>query len=203
VTREFEDLVELAGVAPDEQARLRRVHGLLVAAGPPAELPAALLRPPELGGAEVVRLAQRRRPVAALLIAAAVAIVCFGSGYLLANQAHPGTTAVARVVTLQGAGQHDAFASLRVGSADSDGNWPMQLTVSGLPALASAQSRYFLMLWEDGKPSSLCGIFKVGRDGSATVSFSVPYAINRSTRFVVTEMAPGSQFPGHVVMTSS
>jgi hypothetical protein len=201
VSRELGDLIELAGLAPAEQSRLRRVHELLVAAGPPAELPSALAAAPELL-AEVVPLAsRRRRPTMALLIAAAVAVACFGSGYVIANEAHQSAVHIVQVHSL--AGQRNSFASLRVGSVDSNGNWPMQLTVTGLPQLANAHARYVLMVMQNGKPSALCGTFRVGKVGATTVSFSVPYTITKTTRFVVTEMAPGVQFPGQVVMTSS
>ena len=51
------DFDELIGDDVDdlERARLRRVHDLLVAAGPPADMPAALAAPP------VVGLRRRRR----------------------------------------------------------------------------------------------------------------------------------------------
>lgn len=200
--RELGELIDLEGLTPDEQARLGRVHGFLVAAGPPAELPRGLLDPPETfePGAEIAPLPTRRaRPAFAILIAAAVAIVCFGSGYLLANQAHSSSTHVAQIVSLQGPGQRNSFASLRVGRADAGGNSPILLTVTGLPPLASS-ARYALMLWEGGKPSEVCGTFTVGKSGPTTVRFSVPYSITRSTRWVVTKLAAGARYPGHVVM---
>jgi hypothetical protein len=201
VSRELEDLIDLDGLSFEEQARLRRVHGLILFAGPPEELPAHLLAPPPRGArGGLVSLGSRgRRPLLALLAAAAVAAACFGAGYLIADQARPSSIRVAQVVTLQG-GQQDSFASLRVGSADANGNSPIQLTVTGLH---STSARYVLMLWQDGRPSALCGMFRVGRSGSTTVSFSVPYTITRNTRFVVTELASGVAFPGQVVMTSS
>lgn len=200
MSRGFEELVDLEGLGPAEQARLRRVHDLLVAAGPPAELPAALVEPPG-PVAEVIPLAsRRRRPLVAFLLAAAVAGACFGGGYLIANGSQGGTTIV-HVDSLQG--QRDAFASLRIGPADANGNSPMQLSVNGLPPLASSQDKYTLMVWKDGKPTSLVGMFVVRKNGTVTVKFSAPYTISKSTRFVVTEMGPGTNFPGQVVMTSS
>lgn len=209
MSRDLEDLVDLDDLTPEDEGRLRRVHGLLLAAGAPVELPTTLLAPPvaaaERSGvdAEVVPLAsRRRRPVVAVLLAAAVAIACFGAGYLIADQAHPSSIRVAQVVSLESAGAQNSFASLRVGSADANGNSPLELTVNGLPQLSSG-AHYVLMLWRGGKASSFCGMFRVGKDGPTTVSFSVPYTITKSTRFVVTETAPGVRFPGQVVMTSS
>ena len=42
MNRDFDELVGADGLAPEEQARLRRVHEMLLQAGPPPELPAAL-----------------------------------------------------------------------------------------------------------------------------------------------------------------
>jgi hypothetical protein len=205
VTADFDQLVDLTDLSPEERARLLRVHELLVAAGPPAELPSALARPPEQpDDAEVVPLSgQRRRPLATLLIAAAVAAACFGGGYVLANQAHQtGSIHVVRIVPMQGVGQQNSFASLRVGSSDANGNWPIQLTVAGLPALQQKE-RYYLMVWQNGRPAAFCGTFEVAHRGSTTVTFSVAYKITKSTRWVVTRMAPGVKPPGHVVMTTT
>ena len=203
MTRELDDLVDLDGLAPSERARLQRVHDLLVAAGPPEELPSALRLPPAAPTGRVLAFVPRTGRAVALAAAAAVAAVCFGTGYLIADQARPSGVSVAQVVSLQGAGARDSFASLRVGAADRSGNLPLELTVRGLPPLAGARARYVLMVWVGGKPSSFVGMFKVGRDGPTTVTFSAPFAVTRATRFVVTEMDPGTRFPGHVVMTSS
>ena len=204
MTADFDQLVDLTGLGPADQARLLRVHDMLVAAGPPAELPSALSAPPAemiapVGGT-VIRFPTRRRTGAAMLIAATVAAACFGGGYVLANQAHSSATHVFRVVQLQG--QQNSEAALRVGSADGNGNWSIQLTVNGLKPLASTE-RYYLMVWQSGRPVALCGGFEVGGKGATTVSFNVAYKITESTRWVVTEMAPGFKYPGHVVMTTS
>jgi hypothetical protein len=203
VSSELDDLYELGDLDPEERARLARMHALLIAAGPPAELPVRLLERPAIAARPGARRSRPRRLLGGTLVAAAVAAVCFGSGYLVANQEHTSAVHVVRVVSLTSAFERDSFASLRVGSADANGNWPMQLSVSGLPWLVNQRARYVLMLWHDGKPSSLCGVFKVGATGGATVSFSVPYPITKTTHFVVTEMVPGVRFPGLVVMMSS
>jgi hypothetical protein len=205
VTGKFEDLVDLSGLSGDDESKLRRVHDMLVAAGPPADLPVELSKPVPVGSGEVVSLEDhrsRRRPVAALLIAATVAVACFGGGYLLATQAS-GKSAidVVRVVPMQGV-QQNSFASLSVGASDRSGNWPIQLTVNGLPQLQDKGS-YYLMVWQNGKPVSFCGAFEVANHGPTTVRFNVAYKITKDTRWVVTRMAPGTKFPGHVVMTTS
>jgi hypothetical protein len=203
VTADFHDLVDLTGVSPEDEARMLRVHDLLVAAGPPTDLPAELAQAPaEPAGAEVISFPRRRRTAAAIAIAAAVAVACFTGGYVLANQAHSSSALHAvRVVGLSG--EQNSLASLRVGAADENGNWPVQLSVTGLPPLHGADSHYLLMLTHNGKPTWVCGMFKVGADGATTVSFSVPYRITGQTKWAVTEMTKGAQFPGHVVMTTS
>ena len=97
-------------------------------------------------------------------------------------------------------GEQNSFASLRVGSAAADGNWPIELRVSGLNDLPGSGDYYILMLVRNGKPRLPCGYFRV-KDGAANLTFNVPYKITRTTRWVVTEMERGTSFPGHVVMT--
>jgi hypothetical protein len=207
MTAEFDDLVDLTGLGPEDRARLQRVHEMLVAAGPPSELPTELAHTPAaVDGTEaedeVVKLPHsRRRPVAGLLIAASVAAACFGGGYLLANQAHHSSAIhVVRVVPMQG--QQNSLASLRVGSADASGNWPIELTVTGLKPL-HPDSRYYLMVWQNGKPVAFCGTFEVNESRPTTVTFNVAYKITKSTRWVVTAMSPGAKFPGDVVMRTA
>jgi hypothetical protein len=211
VNREFDQLVDTDGLAPDEERRLRRMHEMLVEAGPPAELTASLLTPPAepaladdaSEGAKVVPFPTlRRRPgAAALVLAATIAAACFGGGYLIANQAHGNAISAVRVVALQG--KQNSLASLRVGAADENGNWPMELTVNGLPKLKSPKAYYILMLVDEkGKPGPLCGLFRV-EDGTTSVRFSVPYKITAGTRWVVTAVTPGVHWPGHVVMTTT
>src|SRR5438128_1531447 len=70
------DFHELVGddLAPAEEERLRGVHDLLVAAGPPPQLPRTLARAP----------APRRRAwLAGLALAAALAVGAFLGGYFL------------------------------------------------------------------------------------------------------------------------
>jgi hypothetical protein len=208
VTADFDHLVDLSGMSPEDRARLLRVHELLVAAGPPADLPSELAAPldvtspADVAGAQVIAFPRRRRTAAAISIAAAVAVACFSGGYLLANQAHHGSNLHAvRVVGLSG--EQNSLASLKVGAADSNGNWPMQLTVKGLPPLHGTDSHYILVVTSKGKPTWVCGMFKVGDDGATTVAFSVPYRITGRTKWAVTAMTKGAQFPGHVVMTTS
>ncbi len=202
----FEDLVDLTGLSDEDETKLRRVHAMLVAAGPPTDLPVELSKPVAVGGAKVVSLDEhrsRRRPVAALLVAATVAVACFGGGYVLATQAS-GKSAinVVRVVPMQGV-QQNSLASLSVGSSDQNGNWPLQLTVSGLPKL-KGDARYYLVVKQgNGQRGVLCGSFEVAPHGSTTVTFNVAYKITPSTHWIITRMAPGVKYPGQLVMQTA
>ena len=71
---EFDELIG-TDIEPGERARLERVHDLLVAAGPPPELPQT--RP--------VALLPRRRRGAQLAIAAALAVAAFAMGATLVD----------------------------------------------------------------------------------------------------------------------
>ena len=65
----FDELVGGDDLTPEEEVRLRRVHDLLVQAGPPADLPPALETPTAPPEAEIVQfplLPRRRWAVAAL-----------------------------------------------------------------------------------------------------------------------------------------
>lgn len=202
----FEDLVDPTGLSDEDETKLRRVHAMLVAAGPPTDLPVELSKPVAVNGAEVVSLDEhrsRRRPVAALLVAATVAVACFGGGYVLATQAS-GKSAinVVRVVPMQGV-QQNSLASLSVGSSDQNGNWPLQLTVSGLPKL-KGDARYYLVVKQgNGQRGVLCGSFEVAPHGSTTVTFNVAYKITPSTHWIITRMAPGVKYPGQLVMQTA
>jgi hypothetical protein len=201
--RDFDQLVDLDGLDASARRRLHGVHELLLSAGPPPELTPALAAAPTPGRVpdKVVSLASRRRRplLAGLAFAATVAAAAFGGGFLLGHGADSGLQAV-RVVGMQG--EQNSLASIKVGKVDANGNWPIEFSVDGLPALGSEKAYYILMLEQNGKPRYPCGTFRVA-NGTTTVRFTVPYEITGSSRWVVTSMAPGAQFPGHVVMTTS
>jgi hypothetical protein len=196
---DFEQLVDVDGLEPGLRDRLRRVHDQLVAAGPPPELTPALQDAPAGDSASLLPFPARRRPLlAALAFAAAIAAAAFGGGFLLGHTHHAGIKVV-HVVPMQG--EQNSLASIRVGKVDHNGNWPIEFSVTGLPQLTN-DSYYILMLEQNGKPRYACGSFRV-KNETTTVRFTVPYEITSSSRWAVTEMSPGIQFPGHVVMTTS
>ena len=172
------DLRELVGddVPPDELARLGRVHDLLVQAGPPPELPAELAEPPQATGSVSVLPRRRWRTIAAL--AAALALAAFGIGWLAAAARDSGGESLPKVefrVPMQGTGAAPhAVASIAVLELDDAGNWPMAMTVRGLPSLPAGE-RYQLWLTEDGKLIAFCGTFHA--EGETVVYLNAPFRL--------------------------
>lgn len=201
--KDFRDLVDVEGLDPDEEQRLRRVHELLLEAGPPAELPPALTTPGAPPSSEVVPFPVKRRPLAALLIAAAIAAAAFGGGYLAGHSKSSGPSqfTAARRVQMHPPKAGTALAVLQVASPDRGGNWPMEVTVRGLPAQAQRAAYYELWLTRNGKPAVACGSFRV--HGAATsFRLTVPYPLRHFGGWVVTVQSPGGPEPGPVVLTT-
>jgi hypothetical protein len=171
------DFDELIGGELDERerARLRRVHDMLVVAGPPAEVPAALSSPPVVGF--------RRRRVAALLLAAALTVAAFAGGWLARGGDE--SFEVRREVPMRGTDAAPvASGSLQLGYPDEDGNWPMLVSVRGLRPLPEG-GYYELLLTKDGKPVVTCGTFKVGPSGETTVRLGASYKLSEFDGWIV------------------
>jgi hypothetical protein len=199
--REFDELVDSSGLEPDEEARLRRVHELLLQAGPPPDLPPALNRPPDPAEAEVVPfpLLPRRRWVAGALIAATLTLIAFGGGYLIGHsKSTPAAFATQRVVPMHGS---SALAVIRLGSRDGAGNWPMEFQVTGLAKQQNRAAYYELWLSRNGKPIAPCGSFRVNAK-TTTVRLSVPYAITNFDGWIVTRQPAHDHSPGGVVLST-
>jgi hypothetical protein len=186
---DFDELVG-ADLDPGERERLRRTHDLLVAAGPPPELPPALRVPPGAPPPAEVRMFPggypRRRLAAAVVLAAAIALTAFGAGYLTAEGSDPEPAfATDFVVPMRGTdAAADARASLEVGERDEAGNWPMRMTIRNLPALPNL-GRYELLLTKDGRLAASCGTFTV--EGEKTVVFlNAPYRLRQYDTWVIT-----------------
>jgi len=198
---EFNDIVDTTGLAPEEADRLRRVHDLLVEAGPPADLPPALEEPADPSEAQVIDfpLMPPRRWAAVAIAAAALAVAALGGGYLLGHaHAKPASFAARRVVPMEG---HGSLAVLRIGKADKAGNWPMELLVSGLPTQKDPRAYYELWLSRHGKPIAPCGSFRVSAQNT-TVRLSVPYRFSRFDGWVVTAQPANDRSIGRVVLTT-
>jgi hypothetical protein len=189
---EFDELV--SDVEPEERERLRRVHELLVEAGPPPELsPALASAAPPVDAASTaederdVSWLPRRRLGAALVLVGAVLAGTFGLGYLTGgSESDGGETAgiqISRTAPLAGNGA--ASGVVNVGRRDANGNWPMILTVRGLPPL-SGGDYYTLALAKRGKPIVTCGTFNVADRSQRTLQMSAAYDLDRFDGWVVT-----------------
>jgi hypothetical protein len=166
---------------PEERARLRRVHTLLLSVDPPPEVSAALEAPPV---AEPVRLLPRRRRTALALLAAALAAAAFGAGWLASARSDDveAVVSIPMVGTAQAAG---ATASIDVLPQDEAGNWPMNVSVRGLTPSRDRSDYYELWLTRGGKLVDPCGRFVV-HAGVTKVMLSVPYGLRRYDGWVVT-----------------
>jgi hypothetical protein len=198
---DFRDIIDTEGLEPEDEARLRHVHELLVRAGPPPDLPPSLERTPQAAEADVqFPLLPKRRWAVAALVAAALAVIAFGGGYLLGDShGGPSSFSVKKIVPMHGRGDQQGF--IKISSRDSVGNWPMELEVSGLPKQSQRQAYYELWLTKDHKPTELCGAFRVHGD-STKVRFSVPYELKGVDGWVVTAQPEGTREPGPVVLTT-
>jgi hypothetical protein len=198
----FDDLIDTEDLGPDEEARLRRVHDLLVQAGPPPDLPPSLERTPEAAEAEILQfpMLPKRRWAVAALVAASVAAIAFGGGYAIGHSnGSSEALKVTHVVSMHGPG--GAQGVVRVSYRDSAGNWPMQMEVNGLPKQPDRNATYQLWLTHGHKPTELCGTFRVS--GNPTiVRFTVPYKLAGVDGWVVTVQAPHAVGPGPVVLTT-
>ncbi len=94
-----------------------------------------------------------------------------------------------------------ALASLQLEPKDAAGNWPMKLSVEGLPALP-ARSYYEVYLVRDGKPWASCGSFLVahGTQGT-TVQLTAPYKLQTGDSWVITRhQGFTDNEPGQIVL---
>ncbi len=168
----FRDLVG-EGLPPAEQERLERVHEMLIAAGPPPELPPELQEVPDERG-NVRELEPtglpRRRVGAALALAAAIALIAFLGGYVAANK---NTNAFESVKTVA-LTSNQAQATVRFGARDANGNTPMLVKVEGLKKLSGADY-YVLYMTKSSKPVAVCGSFNVRGPQATTLRFPVAY----------------------------
>jgi hypothetical protein len=215
VTRppDFDEVLE--GVeSPEERDRLRRVHDLLIASGPPPELSPALVGTPPTPAPEVevedhdVSWMPPRRLGAVLLVGAALLGAAFGLGYISGDRGSSDSVADApaqpatRVIALRPADQNNtAGASIRLGRKGPDGNWNMVVTVRGLGHLEGGDY-YTVALLKRGKPVVTCGTFNVLPSGTTTVEMVAAYDLKRFDGWAITRYDVGSR-DERVVMTET
>jgi len=188
-----------------ERQQLEHVHELLLEAGPPPELSPELEAGPNL---KMTTGKRRRglRPRAMLLLAAALAIfVVFFAGYGVGNHRSAKTNPPVLAQELHGTRlARGAEGALQVWNSKDGSNWPMTLSVVGLPKLPP-RNYYEVYLFRDGKiqPWGTCGTFRVGDSDSArglTVTLTSPYPLEKGDTWVVTRPGAGGSEPGPMVL---
>ena len=172
-TPDFDELIG-TNLETDERERLRCVHELLVAAGPPPELPPALQTLPARRPAALL---PRRRRFALIAIAAGLAAASFGGGFLVGGR----DAGPQYVVALAGTAlAQEARGAIEVLPADADGNWPMRVTVSDLEP-----GMYELWLTKGGRLADSCGRFAISGK-KTSVTLSVPYKLKTYDGWIIT-----------------
>jgi Anti-sigma-K factor rskA len=182
---EFDDLIG-GDIPAEERERLLAAHEALLASGAPPELPPGLAHAPD--PEPKVSFLPKRRRYTAVAIAAAIAVAALMGGYAFGQRSAGGGFRTAWVAQLQGP---SASGSLKVGTQDQAGNWPMILTVNGLARLP-AGGYYELLLTRKGKPVASCGTFVVD-SGSTDVRLNAPYKLKTFDGWVV-----GRHMAGHM-----
>ena len=201
----FDDIVGTEGLSREEEAKLRRVHELLVAAGPPPDLSPDLSLPPvpaeEVDPPEVAYLFRRRRGRAAVL-ALAAALAAFVGGYAFGNsKGKPSAFSPIRTVAMHGPSNGASHGVIKIAEKDSVGNWPMQVEVSGLPQQSNRVAYYELWLTRNGKAVAPCGSFRVNAK-TTRVRLSVSYQLTKFDGWVVTSQTGKRDGLGPVVLTT-
>lgn len=194
------DFDQLIGtdVEGDERTRLRNVHALLVQAGPPPEISPSMAVGPTLGMTLKRRPQRARRRVMLLAATVAVLALVFLAGFITGNGG--GGAASAEVMKLGGThAAPAALASLQIKPVDAAGNWPMRLSVKGLPELKKG-SYYEVYLMRDGKPYAPCGAFRVATSRVTVVNLNAPYHLKNGDSWVVTLQTPTGERPGKIMM---
>jgi hypothetical protein len=159
---------------------------MLVAAGPPPELPQELSEAPRPQG-RLVELA-RYRLRTGIVLAAALVIATFAVGYFLGARGEDSSpVAFAPVKTGVLGKSTDRLAVVRIGDRDENGNWPMVVTVEGLDHLSGGDYYTLFMTRKGTKLVVTCGTFNVGEKGVTTVRFSIAYDVDRFDGLMLAE----------------
>ena len=185
------DFDELVGTDVPDRGRLQDVHELLIAAGPPPELPPSLRQPPGRERDEAVRVLRssypRRRLVAAVALVVVAALAAFGGGYLVGDR--ESSEAAVQTVKLVGTdAAQGAVASVRIFAADDAGNHAIELTVRGLAELP-AHGYYELGMTEKGELAASCGFFNVEGD-KTEVKLNASYDLTKFDGWAIVAHLP-------------
>jgi hypothetical protein len=205
MSRSFDDIVGTEGLSNVEEAKLRRVHELLIAAGPPPDLSPDLSLPPvpaeEADPPEVAYLLRRRRG-RVLVLALAAALAAFLGGYAFGHsKGKPAAFTSVRTVAMHGPSGGASHGVINIAEKDSVGNWPMQFDVSGLPQQASRAAYYELWLTRNGQAVAPCGSFRVNAK-TTRIRLSVSYPLKSFDGWIVTAQTGQRDGLGPVVLTT-
>jgi hypothetical protein len=183
---DFDELAE--GTTPEERDELRRAHDLLLAAGPPPELPPYLAEAPRMKAQKPPALTTvpKRRFGALVTAAAGVAAVAFVVGYVIANVGGSSEPNVLRTIPMRptAAGATQSAAVIDILDNGEGGNIPLNLTVSGLRKLPDGG---YYELWLTrvvrGKQVRIvsCGTFVAPDDDRIEVALNAPYKLGEGT----------------------
>jgi hypothetical protein len=171
---DFDELMD--GIErPGDRERLRRVHELLLEAGPPPELSPALatVRAPGPLRFGLGPNPNRRRLAGVFALAGALLATMFGIGYLTGNS-DSDESAIPVRETVSLVSNSDASGAVDLGFKGRDGNWSMVVTVRGLDPLRDGDY-YTLALTKGGKPVVTCGTFNVADRSRSSVRMSAAY----------------------------
>jgi hypothetical protein len=185
---DFDDLFTDDDTTAEELAELRHVHELLLSASPPPRLPRRLRRTARISRVATGRRRGRGRVVVALSAAAATA-AAFVVGYNLGGQGGGFEPIFTR--TMHGvAPVANASATIEVGKRDQGGNWPLSMTVRGLPRLPH-HDWYQLYLTKKGKLKVLCGTFQTTGNRLTHIELNAPGDLDEYSGWIVTAHIPG------------
>jgi hypothetical protein len=194
---DFDQLIG-ADIDGEDHERLRRVHELLIQAGPPPELSPEIESGPTLAMTFGRAPRKRRRSIALLAAALALVAVAFLAGYATGNRNGLSPEHTLSLVGTKAA--PGALASLQVEHKDSAGNLPMHLSVTGLPKLPP-RGYYTVYLVRNGEAYAPCGTFIVaGKTHLTSISLNAPYDVRSGDTWVVTKQMPGHHEAGTVVL---
>jgi hypothetical protein len=186
-----EDLRHLVGdgVPEPELERLKEVDALLRATPPAPEVPASLTEavlaiPGRTGDS-------RRRLVAEVALAAALAAATFGVGVWVGGGSAVPSPAEQVVLEATPQAPPDAWMVIDVFPVDEAGNWKMAADVHGLPPLPEG-GYYEVWMTKGDTLASPCGRFAVDQEGQAQrVWLNGPYEFDQYDRWVVVRVLPG------------
>lgn len=141
----------------------------------------------------------RRWSTTAVGVLAAL-LIAFGGGYVFGHsKGQADIFQKSRIAPLHG--DNGALAVLRIARADSSGNTPLELAVTGLPAQRARRAFYALRTTIGHQPSTVCGTFRM-RGSTTTVRFTIPFSLIGVDGWVVTAQSGAATPAGRTVLST-